>query len=69
LTGNYPVARTGSAAPAASVSFPDISHFEGFLLEELAGTFVPTSDYFCNPRDALSRAGVEMKVKQRIVSC
>jgi hypothetical protein len=56
---NYPFARTGSAAPTASVRFPDISRFEAFSLEELPGTFVPKSDYFCHSRDVLIRPHVE----------
>jgi uncharacterized membrane protein YtjA (UPF0391 family) len=34
-------------------------NFDGFLLGELPGTFVPSADYFCNPRDVFNRARVE----------
>jgi uncharacterized membrane protein YtjA (UPF0391 family) len=33
------------------------------LQRELPGTFVPTADYFCNPRDVLIRAHVETASK------
>jgi uncharacterized membrane protein YtjA (UPF0391 family) len=43
-------------------------NFDGFLLGELPGTFVPTADYFCNPRDAFRRAGQNRKqIEDRVM--
>jgi hypothetical protein len=57
---SYPVALAG-VANRASVGFRSFlsRNLDRFRVQELAGTFVPTTDYFCNPRAVLLVAPVE----------
>ena len=36
-------------------------------MQELPGTFVPTSDYFCNPRDAVARMLKQKEAEDRVM--
>jgi hypothetical protein len=59
---SYPVASAGAASRALAGFRSFLSrNFDRFWVEELPGTFVPTPNYFCNPRAMLPVALVSSR--------